>query len=178
MGYLGISAGAAFPLANTNAVQGVGPHITATLGVNSPTGILGLRVDGTYTLLRGKNVGNGFSSNQLTFPDYSIATGGLNGVIRAPFGFLASSGFYIFGGGGIAHARSFVQSDENRFRTAVGGQQVGPEQNLTRAFWNGGAGLDIGRRSRGALFLEGRFMQILTPGERINMVPVTIGTKF
>jgi hypothetical protein len=92
-------------------VVGVGPHGTVSLGVNSPRGILGLRVDGTYSLLRGKNTGRaGYSSNQPTFPDYGVITGGLNGVIRAPFGILASSGFYIFGGGGAAHVRSFVQS--------------------------------------------------------------------
>jgi hypothetical protein len=100
-------------------------------------------------------------------PDLGVIAGGLNGVIRAPFGILASSGFYIFGGGGVAHVRSFVQE-----RPALT-----PEQNLTRAFWNGGAGIDIGRR-QGALYLEGRFMQVLTPGEKINIVPVTLGVKF
>jgi hypothetical protein len=100
-------------------------------------------------------------------PDLGVIAGGLNGVIRAPFGILASSGFYIFGGGGIAHVRSFVQERP----------QLTPEQNLTKGFWNGGAGIDIGRR-QGALYLEGRFMQVLTPGEKVNIVPVTLGVKF
>jgi hypothetical protein len=105
-------------------------------------------------------------------PDLGVIAGGLNGVIRAPFGILASSGFYIFGGGGIAHVRSFIQ--ENRDN---GTGNFTPEKNLTRAFWNGGAGIDIGRR-KGALYLEGRFMQVLTPGEKVNIVPVTLGVKF
>jgi hypothetical protein len=173
MAYFGIAGGAAFPLQNTDEVVGVGPHGTVSLGVNSPRGILGLRIDGTYSLLRGKNTGRaGYSSNQPTFPDYGVITGGLNGVIRAPFGILASSGFYIFGGGGAAHVRSFVQSQREDNRGAFT-----PEQNVTKPFWNGGAGIDIGRR-KGALYLEGRFMQVLTDGERVNMVPVTLGVKF
>jgi hypothetical protein len=169
-----VSAGAAFPLKNTSDVSSRGPHITATLGANSPRGILGLRIDGTFSTLYGKNLGTaGFSSNDRQFPELTLITGGLNGVIRAPFGILASSGFYIFGGGGVAHVRSFVQRGDN----AQGQPRFGPEQNLTRGMANGGAGLDIGR-TKGALFLEGRFMTIFTPEERINVVPVTIGVKF
>ena len=110
-----------------------------------------------------------FGRGGLNAPALSVITGGLNGVIRAPFGILASSGFYIFGGGGVAHVRSFVQRGNN---------VLGGEQNLTRGMLNGGAGIDIGRRDKGALFLEGRFMQIYTPGEKINIVPVTLGVKF
>jgi hypothetical protein len=176
MAYFGISAGAAFPLKNTSDVNSVGPHITATIGANAPSGILGLRLDGTFSTLYGKNLGRaGFSSGEGQFPELTVITGGLNGVIRAPFGILASSGFYIFGGGGVAHVRSFVQErDDNR-------GQPGPfdiERNRTRGMLNGGAGIDIGRRDKGALFLEGRFMQIYTKGQKINLVPVTLGVKF
>ena len=181
LGYFGVVAGVALPLSKTKDGTGsngvgltVGPSVFGFVGVNAKSGVLGLRLDGGYTLLRGKNIGNGYSSaypNEAT-PDLAIYQGTLDGVIRAPFGRDSSGadhgGFYIFGGGGVAHVRSFLQSD------------VAPniEQNLTRALIQGGAGLEIGALGAGKIFAEGRFVYIFTPGQKITMVPVGLGVRF
>ena len=180
LAYFGVVGGVALPLSKTKDGTGggngynVGPSVFGFVGGNTRSGVLGLRLDGGYTLLRGKNIGAGYNAgypNQAT-PDLAIYQGTLDGVIRAPFGRDSvgndHGGFYIFGGGGVAHVRSFLQSD------------VAPniEQNLTRAVVQGGAGLEIGALGAGKIFAEGRFVYIFTPGQKISMVPVGLGVRF
>ncbi|HEY0777199.1 MAG TPA: hypothetical protein VGD56_04455 [Gemmatirosa sp.] len=184
LGYFGVVGGVALPLSKTKDGTGsngvgytVGPSVFGFIGANSRSGVLGLRLDGGYTLLRGQNIGGGYSVhsndglNQST-PDLAIYQGTLDGVIRAPFGRDSTGadhgGFYIFGGGGVAHVRSFLQSD------------VAPniEQNLTRALIQGGAGLELGALGAGKIFAEGRFVYIFTPGQKITMVPIGLGVRF
>ena len=173
-GYFAVSGGVGFPLSRTKDVVTVGPQMYGMIGVNAPRGPLGLRLDGGYGLLRGKNIGNGYSSPypNAARPDLAIYSGSLNGVIRARFTKDTLPGdygsFYIFGGGGVAHVRSFLQSD------------VAPnvEQNLTRALLNGGAGLEVGGLGTAKLFVEGRFVYIFTPGQKITYVPVGLGVRF
>ncbi len=191
LGYFGVVAGVALPLSHTkdgtygNGVAtttaaspgyNVGPSVFGFIGANARSGVLGLRLDGGYTLLRGKNVGNGYSTFPRTAnyasPDLAIYQGTLDGVIRAPFGRDSlgadHGGLYIFGGGGAAHVRSFLQSD------------VAPniEVNKTAAVIQGGAGLELGALGAGKIFAEGRFVYIFTPGTKITMVPVGLGVRF
>ncbi len=181
-GYFAVQGGVGFPLSKTKDGTGggagytVGPSIYGSIGFNAPRGPLGLRLDGGYQLLRGTNIGGGYSVNPRTSnyasPDLAIYSGTLNGVIRARFTHDTLPGdygsFYIFGGGGVAHVRSFLQSD------------VSPnvESNLTRGVLNGGAGLEVGGLGTAKLFVEGRFVYILTPGQKITYVPVGLGVRF
>ncbi|GJG87246.1 hypothetical protein tb265_24270 [Gemmatimonadetes bacterium T265] len=183
LGYFGVVGGVGLPLSKTKDGTGsngvgytVGPSVFGFIGANARSGVLGLRLDGGYTLLRGSNIGNGYSAhsgldNQAT-PDLAIYQGTLDGVIRAPFGRDSTGadhgGFYIFGGGGVAHVRSFLQSD----------QAPDIEQNLTRALIQGGAGLEIGALGAGKIFAEGRFVYIFTPGQKITFVPIGLGVRF
>ena len=195
LGYFGVVGGVGLPLSKTkNGGLGsgsgslssggtpgynVGPAVFGFIGANARSGVLGLRLDGGYTLLRGKNIGNGYSAHngidQAT-PDLAIYQGTLDGVIRAPFGRDSTGadhgGLYIFGGGGVAHVRSFLQDNSNN------GGNVNIEQNLTRAVVQGGAGLELGALGAGKIFAEGRFVYIFTPGTKITYVPVGLGVRF
>lgn len=174
--YFAVGAGAALPLQNSRDIYNIGPHIQGSLGFNAPIGPFGFRLDGSYTLLRGKNTGTaGYSSGNPVYPDLGIYTGTAELVLRARFGnrdtTMASRGpnsFYIFGGGGVAHVRGFVQQTS----------AMSPEQNLTRATANGGVGLEFGRLSGGAIFIEGRYATIFTPNVRVSMVPIALGVRF
>ena len=183
-GYFAVSGGVGLPLSRTKDVVTVGPQMYGMIGVNAPRGPLGLRLDGGYGLLRGKNIGNGYSSAypNASRPDLAIYSGSLNGVIRARFTKDTLPGdygsFYIFGGGGVAHVRSFLQSAQTG---AIADGQRGPneiETNLTRALLNGGAGLEVGGLGTAKLFVEGRFVYIFTPGQKITYVPVGLGVRF
>lgn len=193
LGYFGVVGGVGLPLSKTKngglsgnadvssgATPGynVGPSVFGFIGANARSGVLGLRLDGGYTLLRGKNVGGGYSTAPRTTnyasPDLAIYQGTLDGVIRAPFGRDSTGadhgGLYIFGGGGVAHVRSFLQDTDNN--------AVNVERNLTRAVVQGGAGLELGALGAGKIFAEGRFVYIFTPGTKITFVPVGLGVRF
>jgi len=183
--YFGVQGGVAFPLSRTKDVTTVGPSLYGSLGFNAPRGPLGLRIDGGYQLLRGQNIGAGYSAHTGTAnqarPDLAIYSGTLNGVIRARFTKDTMPGdygsFYIFGGGGVAHVRSFLQT--NQTGSTVSSTGVGEiEQNLTRPLVNGGAGLEVGGLGSAKLFVEGRFVYIFTPGQKITYVPVGLGVRF
>lgn len=196
LGYFGVVGGVGLPLSktkdggfkdNTAVANGgangnppgynVGPSVFGFVGANSRSGVLGLRLDGGYTLLRGKNVGNGYSTRYATgnyaTPDLAIYQGTLNGVIRAPFGRDSlgndHGGLYIFGGGGVAHLRSFLQDNE---------KSPNIEENITRALLQGGVGLELGALGSGKIFAEGRFVYIFTPGTKVTFVPVGLGVRF
>lgn len=178
-GYFAVQGGVGLPLSRTKDIYNVGPSVYGSIGFNAPRGPLGLRLDGGYQLLRGKNIGNGYSAHNgidQARPDLAIYSGTLNGVIRARFTKDTIPGdygsFYIFGGGGVAHVRSFLQSD----RTADRAPDI--ESNLTRALLNGGAGLEVGGLGTAKVFVEGRFVYIFTPGEKITYVPVGLGVRF
>ena len=195
LGYFGVVGGVALPLSKTKngglggssavtsgATPGynVGPSVFGFIGANARSGVLGLRLDGGYTLLRGKNIGQGYSAHNgvdQASPDLAIYQGTLDGVIRAPFGRDSTGadhgGLYIFGGGGVAHVRSFLQ-DNSQSGTGL----VNIEQNLTRAAIQGGAGLELGALGAGKIFAEGRFVYIFTPGTKITFVPVGLGVRF
>ena len=194
LGYFGVVGGVGLPLSHTkdgtyggsDAVVGsngtppgynVGPSVFGFIGANARSGVLGLRLDGGYTLLRGKNIGNGYSTRytgtDYASPDLAIYQGTLNGVIRAPFGRDSlgndHGGLYIFGGGGVAHLRSFLQDNAN---------SPNIEENITRALIQGGAGLELGALGSGKIFAEGRFVYIFTPGTKVTFVPVGLGVRF
>lgn len=187
-GYFAVQGGVAFPLSKTKNVSTVGPSMYGSLGFNAPRGPLGLRLDGGYQLLRGQNIGGGYSVNPITSnrarPDLAIYSGTLNGVIRARFSKDTLPGdygsFYIFGGGGVAHVRSYLQSNFTGDRTTADiNAGVGEvEQNLTRALLNAGAGLEVGGLGTAKVFVEGRFVYIFTPGQKITYVPVGLGIRF
>lgn len=187
-GYFAVQGGVAFPLSKTKNVSTVGPSLYGSLGFNAPRGPLGLRIDGGYQLLRGQNIGQGYSAhsglaNQAR-PDLAIYSGTLNGVIRARFSKDTLPGdygsFYIFGGGGAAHVRSYLQStfsgDRSTANINSGFGEI--EQNLTRALLNGGAGIEVGGLGTAKVFVEGRFVYIFTPGQKITYVPVGLGVRF
>lgn len=176
--YFAVAGGAALPLQDSKDIYNIGPHLQGSIGFNAPIGPFGLRLDGSYSLLRGKNVGRGYvgggSAGNYTFPDLGVYTGTAELVLRARFGNNDSTSaqrgpnsFYVFGGGGVAHVRGFVQETGKPY-----------EQNMTRGTANGGAGLEFGRLSGGAVFVEGRYATIFTPNVRVSMIPVVLGVRF
>jgi hypothetical protein len=192
MPFIGIAAGALLPMPKISDVNGTGVHVLVPIGIMSPSGRAGLRVDLGYGRLPGKEdvrrgagqtvpafggEGQPFgSTGTFDAPPLGIWSVGLNGILRRPFGAadeagVPRSGIYIFGGGGVSHLRSYILDAR--------------EQNLTRPFWNGGLGLDFGAGTRSKFFVEASFKQVLTPSwqtgaplKNVNVIPITVGLRF
>jgi opacity protein-like surface antigen len=147
---------------------------------------IGFRVDGSYSRFRAKdsllNTGN-FTSGHENFygGDADIQ---LNLAHRS-----SAAQFYLFGGAGY-----YRQQTELRQVSWVNGTVCGyfycapgsfpaitAEQRTTSDWhhaWNAGMGFEIAMADRASFFIEARYLEILTNGNRTRFVPIRLGIRF
>lgn len=153
---LGLAGGFALPMSNTADANERGYNGTVTIAVNAPLFPLGLRVDGMFNRMLGRDdlVGN------LNGPDLDVSSVSANLTYTVlP---LAIARVYLIGGAGF-------------YRADLEDSGIDTE---SRIGYNGGAGirLDLGGRQ---LFVEARYHRVeLRDDVRIDFVPVTIGFLF
>ena len=181
--YFGVQGGANFPQNEINSYYETGYGAGAQLGWDPANSPLGLRVNGMWNRLNGRDLQNATINNiryqaDLNNADLYSVFG--DAKLRLPFGrFLgATSGLYAVGGAGVTYFRNYVD-----FTNTTG---INPGNNVVRTFnaedrtqfaLNGGGGLSFGVGAV-SLFAEGRYVRVFTQGARTDYVPVTIGITF
>ncbi|MDQ6828538.1 MAG: porin family protein [Gemmatimonadota bacterium] len=168
---IGAGGGATFATGTTGDGLNTGWNGMAFVGFNVPMIPVGLRVDGLYTHNGFKGCTGSCSGDAHTF----------GGNLNAMFGFpMEGTGFspYITGGVGIANVSASVNNT-----TLLGSRQgsiaaaAGDNGSETKFAWNVGAGVNFQLMSL-ALFVEARYLSILTDGGSTNLIPITLGVSF
>jgi hypothetical protein len=155
--YLGLGGGATFPVSNLSNTHSTGYNVLADLGVHFPTTPFGVRVDGMFNQLPGKDgVGNA-----------QIWTANANLVVSLVPGPVSP---YLIGGGGYYNGSVHVFAGSN-------GVESFGNTHANDFGLNGGAGL---RASLGAigLFVEARYHYIFEGSHNYEMVPISAGVRF
>jgi hypothetical protein len=182
--YFGVQGGANFPQNEINSYYETGYGAGAQIGWDPANSPLGLRVNGMWNRLNGKDLlnqtVNGVRYNA-DLPNADLYSVFGDAKLRLPFGrFLgATSGLYAVGGGGVTYFRNY-----NNFTSTTG---ILPAQNSpvnafntedkTQFALNGGGGLSFGVGAV-SLFVEGRYVRVFTEGARTDYIPVTLGITF
>ena len=156
----GIGAGGAFPYEDAKDIYSTGYQASLLWTVNAP--IIGLRVETTYARM-----------NEQTVPNQSghvLVGGGSASLVIGPKFIVVKP--YLIGGGGYYRVKFF--------QTRLSGEI---ENSQDKFGWNAGFGIAFGAGPAGALYIEGRYMQIQTDpnfliGSHFTYVPVTIGWVF
>lgn len=171
--YGGVAGGATFPVRDARDVYNTGWNGMAFLGWDSPRSPLGVRLDGQYDRLYGRDfrVAGSSTGSLVTpavtgqFPDAEVWSGTLNGKLRLPFGRSGAGGthgLYAIAGGGVSHLRN-TRSEDRR-----------DGEGVTKPHANAGLGISFAV-GRTALTLESRYVRIFTEGRSFDRVPVTLG---
>lgn len=151
---LGIAGGVALPVADLADLNEAGYNGTVTLAFNAPLVPVGLRVDGMFNRLNGKD------DAVLEAPDLDISS--VNANVTYTLLPLPVARLYLIGGAGYY---------STKFRdTAL--------ETQGKLGYNGGAGVRFG--TGGAqLFVEARYHRVnLENDAKLDFVPVTIGFLF
>jgi len=153
---LGLAGGLTTPVGNTADFTKAGYNGTVTLALNAPLVPVGLRIDGMFNQLKGK------SDDALLgvdLPDLSVSS--VNANLTYNLLPLPVARLYLIGGVGY-------------YRTEFKDSGIDAEDNVG---YNGGAGLRIGT-GRTQIFVEARYHRVDVGGDRVEIVPVTIGFLF
>ena len=149
---LGIAAGAAMPASTTADAAKFGYNGTITLSVKAPLVPVGLRLDGMFNQLQGKE------SALLGAPKLNVS--GVNANVTFNLLPLPLASVYAIGGAGY-------------YRSEVDG--VEPQSDMG---FNGGVGARIGI-GRFQPFVEARYHRVNTGNDtKLEFVPVTLGFMF
>ncbi|HET7584664.1 MAG TPA: hypothetical protein VFK13_07150 [Gemmatimonadaceae bacterium] len=174
--YIGVSGGASVPTGAFGDIYDTGFNIDVPLGWQSLTTPWGIRLDGSYDQVMGQS----FSATGISSFDASDAklwSGMLDLTLKFPNGG-ARTGFYIMGGGGVHHFNDMVRSVTFTTDPITGNTSaVVHTEDDTKFGWNAGAGFSFGIGAAD-LFVESRYISILTDGENTNYVPVALGVRF
>jgi opacity protein-like surface antigen len=158
---LGVGGGVTIPVSALSDVNKTGYNILADLSFRAPTSPLGFRVDGMFNSLPTK-VTDARTLQVWTLNANLVAN--LTSVPHAPIApyLIAGIGWY---------------NDRYRVRTS-GTTVVASGSTSDNNFGiNGGLGLRIAL-GKSSLFGEARYHYVFTPGQRMEMIPITIGINF
>lgn len=151
-GYVGFGGGVSIPVGDFADAAKLGWLGQVVAGVTGPSGMLGGRIDGTYSQNSLKGTGSGHFSLFGANADIVLTPGKRPAKVH-PY-FLAGVGFY----------NSKLS--------------VGTGNSSTKFAWNGGAGLQIHTGNRMDVYTEARFISVQTSGASTNFIPITIGLRF
>lgn len=151
-GYVLLGAGLAIPVGDFHD-QGAKTGWLGQIagGITAPGGVLGGRVNGTFSR-------NGFSDSD----EHFRIIGAMGDVVVSPK-MTGSIAPYVLGGIGFQNGKA----------TGTGITDDG----LTKFAWNAGAGIGFRAGSIG-VFVEGRFLSIRTPGVAQNLIPISAGIRW
>jgi hypothetical protein len=168
--FFGLGAGATIPMNNIRAVTKDSWGLQGQVGyfpMNSP---LGLRADATYGMLHARETDCRTCSNP------KLWTVGADVILRMPLDRTSKLNpvLYAFGGGGWSNF-----SDIDARQTAVIGRPpaVPDFSNGGQAYWDVGPGVDFNVGGL-HLYVEGKYMSVLTDGKNVHLFPVYGGLKF
>ena len=158
---LGVGGGVTIPVSSLSNVNKTGYNVLADLSIRSPDSPLGFRIDGMFNSLPTK-VTDARTLQVWTVNANLVAN--LTSVPHAPVTpyLIAGVGYY---------------NDKYRVRTS-GSTVVASGNTSDNDFGiNGGLGLRIAL-GKSSLFGEARYHYVFTPGQRMEMIPITIGINF
>ena len=158
---LGVGGGITIPAGSLSDVNKNGYNVLADLSFRAPEFPLGFRIDGMFNSLPTK-VTDARTLQVWTVNANLVAN--LTSVPHAPVTpyLIAGIGWY---------------NDRYRLRTS-GTTIVGSGSTSDNNFGiNGGVGLRIAL-GKSSLFGEARYHYVFTPGQRMEMIPITIGINF
>ncbi len=174
--YIGVAGGAAVPMGNVADIYDTGFNVDVPIGWQSLTTPWGLRLDASYNQLMGQS----FSATGVQSFDASDAklwSGMLDLTLKFPNG-ASKTGFYVMGGGGVHHFSDLVRSVTFQTDPGTGTTSaVIRTQDDTKFGWNAGAGFSFGIGAAD-LYVESRYVSVMTDGEHTNYVPVVLGVRF
>lgn len=162
--HIGVGAGLSFPVSDLTNAYKMGWNVTVPVGYDFP-GIFGIRVDGAYDALSGKDTTGG-SYGGLRIPNFSADL-----KLRFPIGEVTH--LYLLGGYTGAKAYSSGGTTAHGFQTSYGNASFKSGYNL-------GGGLLFGHGGHG-LFLESRYMNISSESNQVGnvrWVPLIIGLQY
>lgn len=153
---LGLAGGVALPIGNgARDLNNSGYNGTVTVALNAPLVPIGLRLDGMFNELQGKEL-----LANIDAPDMSVSS--VNANLTYNLLPLPVARVYLIGGAGY-------------YRTEFKGTGVDPDWNVG---YNGGVGIRIGV-GRTQAFVEGRYHRVSLGNDRkVELVPVTVGFLF
>jgi opacity protein-like surface antigen len=156
--YLGLGGGATFPVSNLGDNHSTGYNVLADLGVHIPTTPIGVRVDGMFNQLPGKD---GVGSEQIWTTNANLVVSLAHGSPVSP---------YLIGGGGYYNGSVHVFAGS-------GGLTTSGSTHANDFGLNGGGGIRVGVGGIG-LFAEARYHYIFDGSHHFEMVPITAGVRF
>jgi len=180
--YLGIAAGASVPNGSitsgdavTTGGYGTGWNVTVPIGYDFPKSMFGLRVDGSFDRLAGKNFTSAFNA-----PDLTAWSANLDAKLRVPLG-RTFSRFYVLGGATTTKFTGFNR--DFSVPTAPTNQQTFSDASWKWG-WNAGAGFNFNFGRMTGLFVESRYMSVSPdaqtgfPYSSAKWSPVILGVLF
>ena len=158
---LGIAGGASLPVGTTADATKLGYNGTVTVALNAPLFPVGLRVDGMFNELQGKEDVSVLGADA---PDLSVSS--VNANLTYTLIPLPVARVYLIGGAGY-------------YRTELKNSGLDPQGKIG---YNGGVGVRIGTGSP-QTFIEARYHRVnatnaITGADRLEFVPITIGFLF
>lgn len=151
---LGIAGGLTLPMSDTKEAVENGYNGTVTLAFNAPLIPVGLRVDGMFNELKGKELGN-----LPNLPNLSVSSVNAN----LTFNLIPLPVVRVYAIGGVGYYRTEFK-DFSDPRNDIG--------------FNAGLGVRLGFLGP-QVFAEGRYHRVNTGNDtHIDIVPVTIGVMF
>lgn len=189
--YLGLGGGAGVPTQALREGYDPGVAFVAPIGWDSPNGPLGFRVNLGYTRLAARNdfrstglttgtVNGTTTISQVATTDPQIWSAMADLKLRMPFlghfGGNSGSGLYLIGGGGLNHFRNYDRSIE-RTNPEFNTDFTTIHESYTKAAWNAGGGISIGVHNT-AVFLESRYVSLITDNNHASFIPITLGVTF
>lgn len=178
----GLGIGAALPTGDWRNVSKDGFDAHAHLGFFPGAGPVGLRIDGDYVAMGGRE------TDCPNCPGSKLISGTANLVVRFPLDRKSKVNpqIYFLGGGGIDKFTDFTayRTTERPPKLVTAGKDTytGAGSLATAAtagdkssfyHWDVGAGVQLGR-----LFIESKYVAINTTGKNSAYVPVLIGLNF
>jgi opacity protein-like surface antigen len=179
--YLGVAAGASVPQGDISSAStntggySTGWNVTVPIGYDFPYTPFGLRVDGSFDRLGGKNFNSAFNA-----PDLTAWSINMDGKLRIPLG-RTFSRFYVLGGATTSKFTGFNRDFTNP--NAPTNQQTFSDASWKWG-WNAGAGFNFNFGHMTGLFLESRYVSVSPesvtgfPYSSAHWIPVVLGIQF
>ena len=83
---------------------------------------------------------------------------------------------YALGGAGVANIKQSEFDGPTSLSLSILNEMVA--QDITKMYWNVGAGFELPAGPKLSLFAQARYVQIQTDNEASSFVPITLGFKF
>lgn len=166
----GVAGGMTLPTGEDRDYVKNGYHGEVMMGIHLPTAPVWFRLDGFYHKFEGKEGYDNASARLL----------GASGNIVWDIPTAGMVKMYVTGGGGVYNVKleqdvPLVLTDQ-RLRLGVGGTTT-IEDKTTKFGVNGGLGVRFTLAGLNP-FVEARYHSVFTEGEKMNVIPVTLGVMF